>query len=133
MKSFITALLLSLTLLLTGCVGNPQVSEKGEQIVWISSIKIIGNDGVEVVVPLNASIASTLVASVLGTMAHNANAGKYYIGYSPDHSRVGKIIFRSPWPGAEELKPNTWAILSEDKNGRILLPCNGCKPADAVN
>lgn len=133
MKKIIALSILSSLLLIAGCAGNPRVGQHGENLVWIQSIQVIGGDSNALYLPSQGGIAGALVANTVGLVSNKANEGKIHIAYSPDGSRAGTILFRKPWVGASDLQPHTWAILSKDADGRILLPCGGCEPVSAQN
>lgn len=148
LKKIIALSLIASMLLVSGCAGNPRIGQNGEQLVWIQHIRVMGGEwtadgnitsigsqaaSMATSSPIQAGLVGALIGIGIGMAGASEREGKIHIVYSPDGSRVGKTIYRKPWPGASELQPKTWAILSSDENGRMLLPCLGCEPVKESN
>jgi len=136
--------------LMGGCAHllSYQKNDAGQEVVWIHSIHwerssssasgagagfshAAGMFGVG----LAAHIAADLVGRGVSKVVDKAEVpGKVLISFYPDVPRPfmvgGAIGWRDAWPGAEQLLPKTWAILSRDEKGMILLPCpEECAPS----
>lgn len=147
MKNIIALSFLACVLTVSGC-ASPQIGAHGEQLVWIRSIRVmdgsvspdsnatsIGSQAASMAVssPGQAGVVGALFGIGVGLVGAKNSEGKLFIEYSPDKSRLFKTLVRKPWPSSNELQPQSWAILSSDADGRIILPCPGCEPVGMSN
>lgn len=157
MKILNAILFMAIVLFASGCasINKQQFGQNGEPLVWIKQIQVIrpsmNPDGTAVSIGsqiASAALTSPIQAATVGAlagvgvgMAGSSNAeGQIHVLYfakDPGDGGVflpgGGTILRKPWNGSSELQAKTWAILSNDKDGRILLPCHGCKPVSPEN
>lgn len=149
LKKIIAFLLIASMLLLSGCasMSKPQVGSHGEQLVWIGVMKIHGGEtqpdsnvasiGAQVASmgtssPVQAGLVGGLLSVALSMGGSNKVEPRLQILYWPTANTSAGFsypqIYRKPWPGSSELKAKSWAILSSDEKGPLLLPCGGCEP-----
>lgn len=153
MKKTISAIsFAAVLLLLSGCasmIGKPQVGPHGEDLVWIGSVRYLGGESrpdsnvsstvaqaasMATSSPMQAGLVGGVVSTVLSMGGTNKSEPKIQIFYWPTSQTVLRPsfpqLYRKPWPGASGLEAKSWAILSRDEIGPILLPCPGCKPVN---
>ncbi len=152
MKSKGFVLVIAAAFALSGCaVFTPREGPGGEKLVYLKSIKRVGgefsmsrNDGAftsvfGVVGPVGA-VVGTAADVVFGTAAASLQKPVLEVEYTNHDDtkadKEGRRIFdldfirRPAWEGSEKLYPKSWVILTSDKDGKLLLPCETpCLPA----
>lgn len=141
----------TVSLLATGCASiEPRTGENGEHLVFVKNIRGAGIPadagalaGQAVAGPLaggNNPVSAGLVGAVAGGVIQVIKGPQVIVSiYDHDTREEGapKILVghtltlqRKPWPGVENLVPNSWAILALDEDGdKIVLPCpTTCAP-----
>ncbi|MQY51284.1 hypothetical protein [Rhodocyclus gracilis] len=130
---------------LSGCsMFTPREGPGGEKLVYLKSIKRTGgefsmsrNDGVltsvfGVVGPAGAAVGAAADV-VFGTAAASLQEPAIDVFYANHDDTLadmeGRRFFgadffsRPAWEGSEKLYPKSWVILTSDKDGKLLLPC----------
>lgn len=142
--------LIAIVSTLAGCASSmqPRAGENGEKLVFVKSIKGVwlpdgggALAGQAVSGPLAGGanpVAAGAVGGVVGLLVQAirgpevlVEVNDYGTGKRPSGASLvsGKTLQRKPWPGIERLAPGTWAILSTDEDGEIVIACpSECQP-----